>query len=482
MTTSHSPEDLSFFFNPKSVAVFGASTKPNKSGYKLLKNIIDHQFPGKIFPINPRGGEILGMPLYTSLAEVPKEAGVIELAIIYVPNTRVVQILEDCIARGVKGAIIEAAGFGEVEEGKKIKAQIIEVTDNFRKIRVLGPNCTGITSIAQDGEGFFSSFIPMGKTKSGSLAIVSQSGFINGAYYPHFTEHNPEVGLRYVITIGNKLDLDENDVLEFLVHDPTVKVVAMYVESFHDVRRFIALSNIAQNKYGKKIILLRSGFSSTGSRATTSHTGALAERSELIRAVIKQSRVILAEDFWDLFLLAKTLTFLTETQINPITRSNIAICTISGAAGAIMSDWAEQWGITVPELDQPTWNRLAEIYPPWMPPAKFGLIDYWPAVEHAKGDYERIVLLSIEIALASPVVNAVFLTAYFNTTSWQVDWTRLQDLILKYKKPVFVWLFGGKQDVMAGETIFQSIKVPLFQSEKEIVRTFRKIAESDQGR
>ena len=113
------------------------------------------------------------MPLYTSLAEVPEDAGVIQLAIIYVPNTRVVQILEDCIARGVKGAIIEAAGFGEVEEGKKIKEQIRAVTDDFRKIRVLGPNCTGITYVVRDGEGFFSSFIPMGKTKSGSLAIVS---------------------------------------------------------------------------------------------------------------------------------------------------------------------------------------------------------------------------------------------------------------------------------------------------------------------
>ncbi len=266
---------LDAFFRAKSVAVFGASTNPNKSGYKIVENLLLHKYSGPIYPINPRGGNILGLSLYKSVLEV--EAPV-DLAIIFVPAKFVGGILRDCITKGIPAAIIEAAGFGEVgDDGKKLREEIISITENFTKIRILGPNCTGITTVDQgrDGEGFFSSFIPMGPTKSGSLAIVSQSGFINGAYYPDFTGRNPNLGLRYVITIGNKMDVNENDVLEYLIGDPTVSTIGIYVESFRDVRRFIQLCHRA-HKQGKDVILLRSGFSSIGSRATTSHTGALA--------------------------------------------------------------------------------------------------------------------------------------------------------------------------------------------------------------
>ncbi len=466
--------NLNSFFKPKSIALFGASTNPNKSSYKLLQNIIDHNYKGKIYPINPKGGKILGLNLFKSINEIEDP---IELAILYVPSSKAVQIIKECIAKGVKAAIIEAAGFGEVEVGKKLRDEIRDITDNFKKIRILGPNCTGITFVEQNGEGLFTSFIPMGKTKAGSLAIVSQSGFINGAYYPYFTSMNPNLGVRYVITIGNKMDINENDILEYLIHDDKVATIGMYVESFQDVRRFIKLCRQAREKFDKKIILLRSGFSPIGSKATNSHTGALAEKSELIKAVIAQSHCILADDFWDLFSLARTLSFIKDTKIKPITNPAAGVITISGAAGAIMADWSYKYGVEIPILDSETYNKLAELYPPWMPPASHALIDYWPAVEHARGDYQKILLKCIDIALSSPRIQAVFVAAYHNANAWKVDWYLLKGIIDKHKKPIFLWLFGEKSEILEAEKIFQDIQIPLFTSEREIVSTFSKIVD-----
>ncbi|WP_371804907.1 CoA-binding protein [Candidatus Lokiarchaeum ossiferum] len=475
MTDQKKSTDLDVFFHSRSVAVFGASTNPNKSGYKLVQNLIDHNYKGKIYPINPKGGEILGRKLYTSLSEVE---GSVELAILYIPSSKAIQVLKDCIQKGVKGAIIEAAGFGEVgEEGKKLKEQIIALTENFTKIRVLGPNCTGITFVEKDGEGFFSSFIPMGKTKAGSLAIVSQSGFINGAYYPDFTSRNPNLGVRYVITIGNKMDLDENDILEYLIHDKDLSTIGMYIESFRDVRRFIKLCNEAYKNYGKRIVLLRSGLSSIGSNATTSHTGALAEKSELIKAVIAQSHCIQADDFWDLFNITRTLSFMKDTNIKPIYDASACVVTISGAAGAIMADWSEKYGVKIPLLDDETYSNLAKLYPPWMAPNKYALIDYWPAVENAKGDYQRILLDCIDIGLSSPRINAAFVAAYHNATAWKVDWNLLKEIMARHQKPIFIWLFGEYHELVEAEKIFQEIKIPIYHSEREIVQTFKKIVQ-----
>jgi acetyltransferase len=249
----------------------------------------------------------------------------------------------------------------------------------------------------------------------------------------------------------------------------------MYLESFKDVRRFIHLCQMAKEYFNKRIILLRSGFSSTGSKATTSHTGALAENSALIKATIKQSHIIQAQDFWELFQLSKTLTFLYETGVTSFSQRTFAISTISGAAGAIMSDWGDKYGLSVPKLDEKSWDALADLFPPWMPPNKFALIDYWPAVEHHRGNYEKVAIESAKIALNSPRIQALCLTVYYNATSWTVDWKKLKDVVAESHKPIFVWLFGRYSEILDAEHIFQEIQIPVFNSEEEMVRILSKI-------
>ena len=153
-----SSEDVHLLFNPRSVTVIGASTTKLKGGYRILENLLANGFPAKkIYPVNPKGGTALGLPFYTSLAEIKDE---IDVAIIFVPNKVIPRVLEECINKGIRGAIIQAAGFEEIGiDGLKLRDEIREITHNFKKIRVVGPNCTGLTSIETDETGFFSPFI-----------------------------------------------------------------------------------------------------------------------------------------------------------------------------------------------------------------------------------------------------------------------------------------------------------------------------------
>ncbi len=458
------------FLSPKSVAVFGASTNPQKSGYKIIENLLNHHYSGRIYPINPRGGEILGFPVFRTITEILEP---IDLAILFIPNSATIEVLQACIQKGVKAAIIEAAGFGEVEMGKPLVQEIRRITANFSKIRILGPNCTGITVVEKDGAGLFTSFIPMGSTKAGNIAIVSQSGFINGAYYPDFTERNPSMGIRYVIAIGNKMDLNELNILEYLVLDPTVTIIGLYLESFTDIRYFIDLCHRARTA-GKSIILLRGGFSEVGSRATHSHTGALLERAELVHAVVQQSGCILADDFWEFFLLLRTMSHL-QGFVFPQSPLTAAILTISGASGAVCADWCHHYNIQIPSWDPTSYAALKALNPPWMDPNPFCIVDYWPAVEEAKGDYHSLLMRIITLALQNPAIHGVFLTAYYNSKAWQVDWAQIAALMRQYQKPLFIWIFGTYTDLLFADRLFHDLRLPLFYSERELVQIFHKI-------
>jgi acetyltransferase len=470
--------NLDFFFRPKSVAIFGVSTNPQKSGYKLFENLVTHRFSGQLYPINPKGEQVLGYKIYPSLKEISEP---VDLAIIFVPNKLVLNILKECIEKGVKGAIIEAAGFEEVGiEGLKLRDSIATLTANFTKIRIIGPNCTGLTYLENDTQGFFSSFVPMPPIKAGSIGIITQSGFTNGGYFTDVITKNFNMGFRYVASIGNKMDINENDLLEFMLSDIQVKVIGLYIESFKDVRRFIALARKAQSEYGKKIILLRSGISAMGSMAVNSHTGALAENSELIKAVQKQSISLVAEDFYDFFTLTKILDFVNQNNLQLPINPNSAIITISGGAGAIMADWCSRFQMNLPILSESTFQKLKSIYPPWMEPNRFGLIDIWPAVENAQGDFQTIMYRSLEIAFQDPLINILFVTAFYSKVAWNIDWNKLAEYMQLYKKPICIWLFGRYDDVIEAEKVFQTLRIPVFFSEREMIYAIARLIQHNQ--
>ena len=238
------------FLNPKSVAVIGASKSPLKGGNRIVNNLVNNRFNGKVFPINPNAnGEIYGLQFIPSVLDIEED---VDLAIFYVPNQMIPDILRDCIQKGIKGAIIEASGFEEVGEiGLKLRDEISQITDNFQKLHIVGPNCMGLTRIDEDSKsknkgGFFSSFGVFSHYYRGNIAIISQSGMLNGGYLMHIFSSYPKIGFRYSISIGNKMDLGENEFLEYLIEDPTVNVIAVYLESFKEPKKFLELCKKAK--------------------------------------------------------------------------------------------------------------------------------------------------------------------------------------------------------------------------------------------
>ncbi|MFX1358680.1 MAG: CoA-binding protein, partial [Promethearchaeota archaeon] len=189
---------INIFLNPKSVAVIGASKNPFKGGNWIVNNLTLNNFKGKIYPVNPNSdGQMYGLEIKKSVLDIDEE---VDLAIFYVGNRIIPGILEECIEKGIKGAIIEASGFEEVgDKGLELRDQILRITDNFKKIRIVGPNCMGITRIDNDSSsdekgGFFSGFGVFYNYKRGNIAVISQSGMLNGGYLMHIMEKYPDIG------------------------------------------------------------------------------------------------------------------------------------------------------------------------------------------------------------------------------------------------------------------------------------------------
>jgi len=473
---------IDLFLNPKSVAVIGASKNPMKGGNRIVDNLVSNNFKGKIYPVNPNSeGEVFGLEFKKSILEI-KEG--IDLAVFYIPNRKIPHILEECIQKGIKGAIIEASGFEEVgEKGLELRDQILRITDNFSKIRIVGPNCMGLTRIDGDSDadgnekgGFFTSFGVFYKYRTGNIAIISQSGMLNGGYLMYMMEKYPDLGIRYSCSIGNKMDLSEIEFLEYFIDDPTVNVIAVYLESFKDPRKFIELCKKARKIPNKTIILVKGGLTSQGQKASLSHTGSLAENSQLIKAIIKQSGVIQARNFFELFQFARTFSMLYREKIIMPKQGNVALVAGSGGAGTISADLIVEYGLTFPNLDDSIYNKLVEVFPEWMPPNRFALVDIWPAMEKAmmnKMNPGKIVSSVYELLLNDDkiegILNMMFCSSRFRTFN---NYQNVIDHINNHSKPIFFWLIGEVREIRKVSRLLSEHNIPNFPSLEDMIKNF----------
>lgn len=475
-------EIINLFLNPKSVAVIGASKNLMKGGHRIVDNLITNNFKGKIYPINPNSvGDLFGLEFKKSVLDIKEE---VDLAVFYVPNRKIPHLLEECIQKGIKGAIIEASGFEEVgESGLELRDQILQITDNFTKLRIVGPNCMGITSIDGDSDsegdergGFFTSFAVFYTYKRGNIAIISQSGMLNGGYLMYIMEKYPDLGIRYSCSIGNKMDLSETDFLEYFIEDTSVNVIAIYLESFKDPRKFIELCRNARKKSNKTIILVKGGITSQGQKATLSHTGALAENSQLINAIIKQSGVIQAKNFYELFQFARTFSMMyNENKVMP-KQGNISLITGSGGAGTIVADITTEYGLKFPNFGDKEYHRLVEIFPEWMPPNRFALIDFWPAMEKAMmnnnnpGDVMNSVY---ELLIKDEKIEGI-LNMMFCSKRWKsfTNYKQIVESINNASKPTFFWLIGEVKEVQRVSRYMADHNVPTFPSLEDMIKNF----------
>ena len=344
--------DIEHIMSPKSIAVVGASNRPGSLGLAVFRNLIDASYQGILYPVNPKARSIQGVKAYKTLTEIPDE---VEMAVLIVPSEHVEGVIEESAKKGVKGAIVITAGFKEiggqgVELEKRVKA-----TAKAHGIRLLGPNCLGAANTNKDVRmnASFASAMP----KPGNIAFVSQSGAMCVAVLDYAAGRN--MGFSKFLSIGNKADINEVDLLRYLRDDEDTKVIIMYLEDITDGHAFIEVARDITLTAGKPILALKVGRSPEGARAAASHTGSMAGSDSAYDAIFMQGGIQRVEGVSELFNYA--LAFSTQ----PLPKGNrVAIVTNSGGPGIMATDALVRPGITLAALSEETKKKLREKLPP----------------------------------------------------------------------------------------------------------------------
>ncbi|MCF8128491.1 MAG: CoA-binding protein [Deltaproteobacteria bacterium] len=440
---------MDFFFNPRGIAVLGATPNEQKGGFSILKNLLSG-FSGNIYPVNPRYTEISGLRCFPAMDQVPDP---VDLAIIFVPAAITPQAVDACAKRGLPGVIIQCAGFSETgKDGAVLQDQLIEVSRRTG-IRIWGPNCMGmVDAVHKRVFSFVTPTIWDEGLLPGNISLIVQSGMLSAGFLIDMMTRDKR-GVSKVCSIGNKVDVDECHILEYLLKDPDTAVIGLYLESIKDGRRFFEICGNA----GKPVVVLKGGKSESGARAAMSHTASMAGNSAIIKGAMTQAGVVQANDFRQMMDFSATLALFPNHQRHKPGR--IAIATFSGGAGIVSSDFLDRHNLLLAKLSQGTLKSLRTVFPEWMPPAN--PIDLWPAVERSGVDtaYGR----TIEALCADPGVDAVFMHAFVGGLIWHLKLAPIVEMVRKANKPIFLWLIGSEKNTRRFEEEARALKVPVFR-------------------
>ena len=343
--------NLDPIFNPRSVALIGASRDISSVGHGILRNLIKGSFfysefargfSGKIYPVNPNTNELLGLKCYPSIKKIEDD---VDLAIIATPAKTVPLVIKECIEKNVKGIIVISAGFAELDSnGKKLQEEIKKLAEKA-KIPLIGPNCLGIIRTSKNLNASFAPSMP----PEGKIAFVSQSGAIADSIIDWAIANR--YGFSTLISYGNKAMLDVADFLEWLEKDQETKAIAIYMEGINDGKRFMDVAKkVAKTK---PIVVLKAGRTEKGISAIASHTGSLAGSYEVYKTAFKQSNIFTADTVEELFDLAKVLAN------QPVLKENaVAIVTNGGGCGVLCADYCTDLGVNIIELKKSTIKKL----------------------------------------------------------------------------------------------------------------------------
>ena len=373
----------SIFFSPKSIAIIGASEKPGV-GKTIFYNISKH-FKGKIYPVTPSNPTVGGLTAYKNVVDIPDS---IDLAVVAAPSKFTPAVMEEVGKKGIKGAIIVSAGFKEVDEaGAKLEKEVGEIAQKY-SIRVIGPNCLGIMSFSKDNI-MNSTFLKV-TPKYGNIALVSQSGAICAATVEDAEAQN--IGFSKVISMGNKVDMDESDVLELLAEDEDTRVIVMYLEDIRNARRFMEIAKWITAEKKKPIIVLKAGRTAEGAKAAASHTGALGGSDANYEAAFAQCGVIRVDTMGELFDLA------TAFSKQPLPHGYVVIVSNAGGPAIISTDACSRYGLKMADISSIR-DEIAKVIPPYGSPRN--PVDIVGDADYLR--FEKVLLL----VLAHPNVGSV---------------------------------------------------------------------------
>jgi acyl-CoA synthetase (NDP forming) len=344
--------DLKKLFHPRSVALIGASTEQNKLSGRPFRFFREYGYAGTVYPVNPKYSEIAGVPCFAKLSDI---SGEVDLAVITLPATAVPEALAECGTKGVKAAAIISSGFAEVGgEGVRLQNELQRIASE-NGIAVCGPNCSGFVYFPEKVTATFSVGLDAGFPEPGPAAFISQSGALSSYILGAAKERG--LAFRYWITTGNECVLSFTDYLQYVLEDPEVRLVLGYLEDARDGEAFQAAARRAL-ALDKPLIIMKTGRSEAGAKASVSHTGSLAGADEVYQAVFSKNGVLRAENLDELFDLA----LLAQAPRRP-RRNRVQVVSISGAAGILMADVGNEFSLEFPDLTDPTKDELEKIMP-----------------------------------------------------------------------------------------------------------------------
>ncbi len=433
-------QDLHDLFYPQSIAVIGASGTPGKLGWNVFTNLVSHKFKGMLYPINPRAEAIHGIKAYPRISAVPEP---VDVAIILVSAGMTADVVEECCQCGVRYIVVESAGFAELgPEGKKIELQMKEIADRYG-VRLLGPNCSGIINTHCS---MVQSIGIVDALSQGNIGLVSQAG-VCAAGMLWGLRHIMDFGI--IATIGNKLDINETDIMEAVSRDENINVICMYLESVKGGRRFIDQARRITRE--KPMVVLKSGRTEAGKKAVASHTASLAGNDQIYSAVFRQSGIIRARDYEHMFNLARAIS----KQPLP-DREGVFIITYAGSLGVIAADAITDNGMRLSELDEPLKQRLKELLPDYV--CGMNPVDYTFSQD------ARIVKSTIEIGVESSDVGSFIVILQAEILDSYVEALKS----INYQGKPIIACVAGKEFEMPGVIKMEKAGIPVFSTPEQV--------------
>ena len=439
--TDQTVQSIHKIFNARSVALVGASADPTKFGYMTLNSMLRAGFEGRIYPVNPKGGILAGLPVCSSLKEVPAP---LDLVVIVVPATLVPELLREAAAKGCAGAVILTAGFREAGR-PDLEEEILSISRQSG-LRLMGPNIQGINYLPNKLCPMFFPVI----TKRGPLAIVSQSGTITAALSEWAADEG--LGISAAVNLGNQADLCESDYLDYFATDEHTKAIVMYIEGVKNGKRF--LETIERVALKKPVAILKSGRTAVGQKSAASHTGSLAGSNEVFKAACRKFGVVCVDDLETLYDSAKALATLGRPRGNRV----LTIST-SGGACTLAVDEAVTKGLSVPELPESFKGELKKL--PLSPLAT--LSNPLDLASISSDHFRQVVSLADQKSVAD-----IFLLNYGDPVVGATEVT--QHLAAHCKGAVAVSFLGGGEEEKSSRVRIQELGIPVFPAPERAIR------------
>jgi len=464
---------LDIFFNPSTVAIIGATKKTDKAGHVIFKNFANNKkrgnFKGKIYPVNPREETILGFKCYRKITEIPGE---VELIVIVVPAKVVPQIMIDAVSKKVKTAIIITAGFREIGE-TELEKKIVK-TASDAGIRILGPNCLGVyysktgvdtlflpeTKVLTTGDEIIATPRPL----FGRIAIVTQSGAFGIAALDYLAGR--QIGISKFVSFGNKSDVTESEMINYLLSDKETKTILLYVEDIKHGRRFLEIAKKVSLK--KPIVVIKSGRSAAGARAAASHTGAIAGSDKIYDTVFKQTGVFRANDMEEFFDAGKALSMQP-----PAFGKNIGILTDAGGPGIMAVDECASKGLLVNHFSKKTLDKFQILKDQKVLPRFASILN---PVDLTGSVTDEMYEAAVDIMFQDPDINGIILLGLHHLPALREKYIDgVAKISGKYQKPIVMCDIGETEMALYTRFRFDKLGIPAYPSPEDAARAMNSL-------